>query len=280
MYRKQSFAQHLHCVPPEKKLSDISADDNIKESLYDFIEIQKSSEMLKSLKAKIPHILLFNSVEYAQAFSGELTSVGWDYLVIDPFDFVFLSNEEYKKNLTNALNEIIISAPCVVLCENINVLAPNREKLSCSVRDYARNSFFLALLDDLCSADCDFVFIGVCENMSALNGDMLKRAYHAYNVPLYDKAYRAGFFEKEFENIECDDSIIAYLADLTSDYDTEKLNRLVFCIKNTLVQTLKKDSAVNTSENGNIPENKKFKLSKEIIDIALYMINYDNSVSF
>ena len=122
MYRNQSFAQQLHCVPPQIKLNDISADDSIKESLSEFVEIQNSSEALKALHADIPHILLFSGgserkcVELAQAFAAELTSVGWDYLVIDPFDFVFLANDEFQKKLTNALNEIIISSPCVVLC--------------------------------------------------------------------------------------------------------------------------------------------------------------------
>ena len=250
-------------------MSDISADYNIKESLYHFAEIQKSSEILKVLKAKVPHILLFNSVEHAQAFARELTSVGWDYLVIDTFDFVFLSNEEFQKKLTNALNEIIISSPCVVLCENIDVLAPNREKFSCSVQDYARSSLFLTLLDALCSSDCDFVFMGVCENMSALNSDMQKRAYHTYNVSLYDNVYRIEFFEKEFDNIECDNEVISTLADITENYDLYKLNRLIFCIKNTLCETLKKDAAKTSADVNTVIESKKIKLTKEIIDNAL-----------
>lgn len=275
MYRNQSFAQQLHCVPPQIKLNDISADDSIKESLSEFVEIQNSSEALKALHADIPHILLFSGgserkcVELAQAFAAELTSVGWDYLVIDPFDFVFLANDEFQKKLTNALNEIIISSPCVVLCENIDVLCPKRDSLSCSAQDYARCSFFLTLLNALCETGADFVLAGICENSAVLDSTFLKRVYRIYNMPMPDKKVRISCFEKEFDRFDYDNTVISYLADSTENFDLDKINRLVFGIKKKIYETLRKGGVEAPIEVQKLIEGKSIKLTKDTIDTVL-----------
>ena len=135
-----------------------------------------------------------------------------------------------------------------------------------SNREFEVHNVYLQLL---CETGADFVLAGICENSAVLDSTFLKRVYRIYNMPMPDKKVRISCFEKEFDRFDYDNTVISYLADSTENFDLDKINRLVFGIKNKIYETLRKGGVEAPIEVQKLIEGKSIKLTKDTIDTVL-----------
>ncbi|GEM_PF-2841947 len=161
---------------------------------------------------------------FAEKFAEES---GFNYRLVKPSELgsVYLHGSQGK--ISEMFDETKKNAPCVLCLDEIDALAPNREKLRDENRSSEVNEFLCQLND---SAKAGVFVIGMTNIKDAIDPAIMRkgRLDIVVEVPAPDKALRASLFEFHLKGRPMEkDLCIDALAEMTEGYASSDIVAIV-----------------------------------------------------
>lgn len=154
MYRNEAFTEGLYVDLPGVSLDSVFGMTTLKKQLKQIAESIVSDELSRTLEIAPSKIILMKSSEredtlyYARALCGELAKRSFSTIMLTPQSFLTGSFADFETKLTKALNEVIISSPCAVICSDVDMFCPGND--SSSIKEKLKARIFTDLLGELC----------------------------------------------------------------------------------------------------------------------------------
>ena len=216
----------MHKPAPVIRLGDIRGFDRVKAELAETVKMQNADAAMTLIGITPPRFVVLHGndgtspQQFACALAGELADIGFEYLFLSADD-VMSRAEGMEKTLTDALNELLICEPAVMIIDNIERVCPRRgDAASKRTAD-----IFEGLMTELLSAPARFVVIGVSRDIAESDGALLDIADRAVEIPLPDESARRSYFMKELSALPCEDGFIDDIVNKTEGMTNLQLRR-------------------------------------------------------
>ena len=111
--------------------------------------------------------------------------------MLTPQSFLTGSYSDFETKLTKALNEVIISSPCAVICSDVDMFCPGNN--SSSIAERLRTPLFTDLFSELCTSGAEFIFIALTSDTGKVYREFLAMLDETIDIPAPDKEARKAY---------------------------------------------------------------------------------------
>lgn len=143
--------------------------------------------------------------------------------MLTPQSFLTGSYADFETKLTKALNEVIISAPCAVICSDVEMFCPSGNS---SLDERLRVRLFTDLLGELCGSGAEFVFIAATSDASKIDREFLSMLDETADIPAPDKQARKAYILDKLRSVNCTEDAAELLANQSEGAGFAQINRL------------------------------------------------------
>ncbi len=230
MYRNEAFTEGLYVDLSGVSLDSLFGIKELKRQLKQISEDVVSDELSHALEIAPSKIVLMSSGEknsvlyYARAFCGELAKRSFSTIMLTPHNFLTGSYADFETKLTKALNEVIISSPCAVICSNVEMFCRSRE--FSTLEERLRASFFTDLLGELCGSGAEFIFIAATSDVSKVDPDFLSMVDETIDIPAPDEEARTAYILNKLKCVNCTSEAAEYLAKQSEGIGFNRIDKL------------------------------------------------------
>lgn len=230
MYRNEAFTEGLYVDLPGVSLDSVFGMTTLKKQLKQIAESIVSDELSRTLEIAPSKIILMKSNEredtlyYARALCCELAKRSFSTIMLTPQSFLTGSFADFETKLTKALNEVIISSPCAVICSNVDMFCPGND--SSSIEERLKARLFTDLLGELCGSGAEFIFIALTSDTGKVNRDFLAMLDETINIPVPDNEVRKAYILDKLKCVNCTDNAAEYLAAQSEGFCFARIDKL------------------------------------------------------
>ncbi len=230
MYRNEAFTEGLYVDLSGVSLDSLFGETELKNQLKQISEGFVSDELSRALEISPSKIVLISSADkngalhYAQALCGELAKRSFSTIMLTPQNFLTGSYADFEKKLTKALNEVIISAPCAVICSDVEMFCRSRETFMLEERLRAR--FFTDILNELCQSGSEFVFIATTSEVSKVDSEFFVMLDETIEIPAPDEESRKAYILDKLKCVHCTAEAAEYLAKQSEGAEFARIDKL------------------------------------------------------
>lgn len=274
MYRSEAFTESLHCPAPDIDLESLRGVDQLKRQLSGFADMQRANDVSRALGLSSSGVLLINGRSgdrrafYARALMGELAKRGYSTLIFSPQSFLAGGSAEFEKRLTKAFNEVIVSAPCAVICSDIELFCPERSSAH-STEDKLRTLTFISLFQELRSVDAQFAFIGLTAFPHDVDIEFVGLTDEIIDIPLPDISARKAYITELLDGLPCHSEAAARMAECTAHFGCSDIRRLCACARRSVYDELEERFGGDEQQAAQCVKEGGAYLSPELVESAL-----------
>lgn len=230
MYRNEAFTESLYADLSGVSLDSVFGMTELKKQLKQIAESVVSDELSRALGITPSRIILMKSGErnstlyYARALCGELAKRSFSIIMLTPQIFLTGSYADFETKLTKALNEVIISSPCAVICSEVDMFCPGND--SASIEERLRAQLFTELLSELFTSGAKFIFIALTSDAGKVDREFLSMLDETVDIPAPDKEARKAYILDKLKCVNCTDDAAEYLAKQSEGDCFAKIDKL------------------------------------------------------
>ena len=230
MYRNEAFTEALYVDLSGVSLDSVFGMTELKKHLRQISESVVSDELSRALEIAPSKIILMKSGErnsalyYARALCGELAKRSFSTIMLTPQSFLTGSYSDFETKLTKALNEVIISSPCAVICSDVDMFCPGND--SSSIAERLRTRLFTDLLSELCGSGAEFIFIALTSDTGKVDREFLSMLDETVDIPAPDKEARKAYILNKLRCVNCTADAAEYLAAQSDGFGFAQIDKL------------------------------------------------------
>ena len=230
MYRNETFTEALYADLSGVNLDSVFGMAELKKQLKQIAESVVSDDLSRALGIAPSKIILMKSGErnsalyYARALCGELAKRSFSTIMLMPQSFLTGSYSDFETKLTKALNEVIISSPCAVICSDVDMFCPGND--SSSIAERLRTRLFTDLLSELCTSGAKFIFIALTSDAGKVEREFLAMLDETIDIPAPDKEARKAYILDKLKCVNCTADAAEYFANQSEGDCFAKIDKL------------------------------------------------------
>ncbi len=227
MYRNEAFTESLYIDVSNTDLDSLFGMAEIKKQLKQTADSIVSDELSRTLEIPASKIIMLNSSErndalyYAHALCGDLAKRSFSTIMLTPQSFLTGGYADFERKLTKALNEVIISSPCAVICSDAEMFCSRGD----SLEEKLRTRLFTDLLNELSQSGAEYIFIAVTSDANKADPDFISMLNEKIDIPTPDEETRKAYIMEKLKCVNCTAEAAEFLAKQSDGCGFTRINK-------------------------------------------------------